>query len=422
MTENLPALPEMQTRAVSIFDVKTLDEAKDLVSILCKSDMLPINFRGEANKANLLIALNLANRLGLDPLMLTQNMQIVYGVPGLKSKLMIALINSSGLFDGILQYDENDDDEGSTRAWAINKKTGEKIFGPWVSIGMAKREGWYDRKDKNGKYCSKWRTLPQLMRRYRAASFFTNTICPNVALGLHSVDELQDVDAVDMQQVAGGAYEAKQETPENVYGKGDPDFKPKETVREDEPQEPPAVIPGSEPAPGEHTDENGNTGMESDKEKPKPKVPSLDDLIGKAQEHMPLAPKKDIVASVKNYVNERKGKLFSSLSDSDKQDVFELFDHETDGFKAFLNPKEETTKPPTNDHMIAKIQDMFQHEPEAKEIGKVKRTFARWSAVHYGGAYSTFESQPEIQFEIVKLFDDPKKGFAKYIETEGWGR
>ena len=54
------------------------------------------------------------------------------------------------------------------------------------SIAMAKAEGWYA---KNG---SKWKTMEDLMLRYRSAAFFARTVAPEVALGGHGeLDGLQ---------------------------------------------------------------------------------------------------------------------------------------------------------------------------------------------------------------------------------------
>ena len=55
-----------------------------------------------------------------------------------------------------------------------------------VNMQMAKDEGWYG---KNG---SKWKTMPQLMLRYRAASFFSSLNCPELTMGIHTREEIED--------------------------------------------------------------------------------------------------------------------------------------------------------------------------------------------------------------------------------------
>jgi hypothetical protein len=55
-----------------------------------------------------------------------------------------------------------------------------------VTVGIAKKEGWF------AKAGSKWQTIPEQMLRYRAATFLIRTIAPEIGLGLHTVDELED--------------------------------------------------------------------------------------------------------------------------------------------------------------------------------------------------------------------------------------
>jgi hypothetical protein len=52
---------------------------------------------------------------------------------------------------------------------------------------MAKNEGW---STKSG---SKWKTMPELMLRYRAAAFLIRTTAPEIGLGLYTTDELKDI-------------------------------------------------------------------------------------------------------------------------------------------------------------------------------------------------------------------------------------
>jgi hypothetical protein len=54
---------------------------------------------------------------------------------------------------------------------------------------MAKAEGWID---KTG---SKWKTMPELMLKYRAAAFFGRLYAPEIMMGLYSADEIVDIAA-----------------------------------------------------------------------------------------------------------------------------------------------------------------------------------------------------------------------------------
>lgn len=69
--------------------------------------------------------------------------------------------------------------------------SGKVCTGAPVTWDMVKAEGWYD---KSG---SKWKTMPDQMFRYRAAAFFARTFCPDVLMGLQTVEETRDVRGYD---------------------------------------------------------------------------------------------------------------------------------------------------------------------------------------------------------------------------------
>lgn len=149
---------------------------------LASSTLVPEMYRG--NVANCLIALEMANRMGASPLLTMQNLYVVHGNPSWSAKFLIATFNQNGKFSA-LRYEWNDA-HTECRAYAIEKSTGERLDGPLVSIEMAKAEGW---STKNG---SKWKSMPELMLMYRAATFFVRTYAPELSMGLHTVDEVED--------------------------------------------------------------------------------------------------------------------------------------------------------------------------------------------------------------------------------------
>jgi len=158
------------------------------------SSLVPQAFQGEKNFGNCVIALNMAQRLNADPLMVMQNLYVVYGNPGWSSKFLIAMFNQCGRYESI-HYKETGKKGTDTQgiiAWAKEKSTGEIIEGPEVTIKVAKDEGWVN---KNG---SKWRTMPEQMLRYRAAAWFIRTTAPELSMGLQTVDELHDVGPKDI--------------------------------------------------------------------------------------------------------------------------------------------------------------------------------------------------------------------------------
>lgn len=156
-------------------------------NMLASSTLVPKEFQG--NIANCAIGLNIAKRLGADPFMVIQNVDVIHGRPSFRATFLIAMVNASGRFTP-LQFRLTG--EGPTRACVAHckdKATGEAIDGPEITMAMAKAEGW------STKAGSKWITMPELMLRYRAAAFFARLYAPDITLGMQTAEELYDAPA-----------------------------------------------------------------------------------------------------------------------------------------------------------------------------------------------------------------------------------
>lgn len=154
---------------------------------LSRSTIIPSQYQGKP--ANCLVALEYAQRLGCSELMVMQNLDVIQGKPSWSSKFMTAVANDCGRFTPIrykMTGTKGKDDWGCI-AYMTEKQTGELLEGPEVTIEMAKAEGWHGKKN------SKWQTMPELMLRYRAAAFLIRTYAPELTMGLHTVDERQDM-------------------------------------------------------------------------------------------------------------------------------------------------------------------------------------------------------------------------------------
>ena len=162
--------------------------AQRAAKMLSLSSLVPKEYQGSSGYPNCIIALNMASRMNADPIMIMQNLVPIHGRPSWSSQFLIATFNSCGRFSN-LRYeffgDKNSNDYGC-RAFAIEKETGEKLIGTDVTIAIAKAEGWYER---NG---SKWKTMPQQMLTYRAASWFVRAYAPELSMGLQTSEEVFD--------------------------------------------------------------------------------------------------------------------------------------------------------------------------------------------------------------------------------------
>ena len=167
--------------------------AAQMAKALSQSTIVPQTF--QKHEANCMVAISQAQKLGVDPFVVMNNMYMIQGKITWKSEFIIAMINASGKFDTELQYEEEEKDGKPYSCTCFTFKDGRKVTGIKVTMDMAKAEGWLD---KSG---SKWKTIPQLMLRYRAASFFARYNAPELTSGLYTVDEANDVTFSDRTKV-----------------------------------------------------------------------------------------------------------------------------------------------------------------------------------------------------------------------------
>lgn len=189
---------EETTAAVGAFaNMENFQSVQRMAKLLCASELVPEQYRGETKLANCVIALEIAQRLGASPLPIMQNLYIVHGRPAWSSQFLISCVNASGRFSP-LRYamaGEADKDNRTCIAWATDK-SGERLESPPVSIAMAKTEGWFS---KNG---SKWKTMPELMLRYRAATLFARLYAPELTMGMQCEEEVIDIAPVVTDPIA----------------------------------------------------------------------------------------------------------------------------------------------------------------------------------------------------------------------------
>jgi hypothetical protein len=202
-----------QTQAVERFSAfscpSAFEQAQRMAKLLTSSSIVPQSYRD--NIADSVIALEMANRIGANPLAVMQNLYIVHGRPAWSSQFLISCINASRKFTPLrykMTGTRGNDDWGCF-AWAVDK-SGERLEGPEVTIGTAKAEGWLQ---KNG---SKWKTMPELMLRYRAATLFARLFAPELTMGIQTDDEVIDISPIVTDPVRA-AKPAKVTPPEPQF-------------------------------------------------------------------------------------------------------------------------------------------------------------------------------------------------------------
>lgn len=189
-----------QAVTAGFFDTDGFALVQRVAKAFSSSGLVPAQYQGDNGMANCMIALNMAQRMNADPMMVMQNLYMVHGQPAWSSKFLIATVNACGRYSS-LRYewkneDKPDSDEYGCRAWAVEKESGERLNGIWVTWKMVKAEGW---SSKNG---SKWKTMPDQMFMYRAASFWVRTNAPELSMGFQTQEEA--IDTIDATQDEDG--------------------------------------------------------------------------------------------------------------------------------------------------------------------------------------------------------------------------
>ena len=226
------------TTQMGFGDLASFEFMQRTAKMFAASSMVPVAYQAVVTKGygdnqttepnpsalpNCVIALDMSQRMKASPLAIMQNLHIIEGRPSWSSQFIIAAINNCGKFSPLrfdLEWlDEMDASYSSFEwkdrkkveikhsvriknakciAWAIEKATGERLESAPVTMEMAVAEGWFG---KNG---SKWKSMPDLMMRYRSAAFFGRIYAPELLMGLPSADEVHDI--VDVERQSDGSY------------------------------------------------------------------------------------------------------------------------------------------------------------------------------------------------------------------------
>ncbi len=186
----------------NFFDPQQFDTMQRVCKMFANSELVPDMYKAtdknpEAKAvANCMIAISMAMRVGADPLMIMQNMVIIYGRPSWSSKFLVATVNTCGRFNplqyrftekgmlGKVDYTEYNKiwvngvnggkgyykHEAKTItfdgtkvmdiecvAFTTAKGSDKVLESSPITVRMAVQEGWYT---KNG---SKWQTMTKQM-------------------------------------------------------------------------------------------------------------------------------------------------------------------------------------------------------------------------------------------------------------------
>ena len=178
--------------------------AMQAAEMLATSSMVPTTYQN--NPGSCFIALNTALRLRMDPLMIMQNLCVVQGRPSWSGQFAIALVNICPKFELTwFEFRNGQDFQAGVRMCA-QLKTGQQVYGTWITPEMVKAEKWGN----------KWQTMPEQMYQYRAAAFFARTNCPEALFGLSVEGEAEDMVDKSQPDIKPPLFKSKEAPKGNV--------------------------------------------------------------------------------------------------------------------------------------------------------------------------------------------------------------
>lgn len=162
--------------------IESFRECYNLAKVFAKSSLVPQQYQGKTEDCA--IAVDMAERMGVTPLMVMQNLYVVKGKPSWSGQACMSFIKAKyGDAEPVYTGQRGTDTRGCFVR--VTKPDGEVIEGAEVTIGMAKAEGWTANK--------KWINMPELMLAYRAAAFFARVYCPEILMGVQVEGEVEDM-------------------------------------------------------------------------------------------------------------------------------------------------------------------------------------------------------------------------------------
>ena len=174
--------------------------------MLSQTSIIPQSYQNKPQDC--FVAIEMANRMGVSPMVVMQNMYVVKGKPSWAGQACTMLINSCGKFKDVkhIYTGEKGKPNRGCYVTATRISDGSQVDGVEVTMQMAQSEGWTSN--------SKWRNMPELMLAYRAAAFFARVYCPEPMMGVQTAEEVYDADSTPINAATSLTAALKGETEE----------------------------------------------------------------------------------------------------------------------------------------------------------------------------------------------------------------
>lgn len=166
--------------------LNSLSEIHSFATMVCKTDLVPKNYRGKPEDAT--VAIIYGMEIGLPPMASLQNVAVVNGSPTVWGDGQLSLVQASGKYENHKSWFEGEYPKDDFKACFEVKRLGAKDVVKWeYSIADARKAGLW------GKVGS-WQTSDKKMLHNRARAFALREAFADVLKGIRATEEMEGVD------------------------------------------------------------------------------------------------------------------------------------------------------------------------------------------------------------------------------------
>ena len=183
-----------------LLEPNKLDAMMKLADIMSKSSTIPAFLQGKPGDC--LRIIEFSYRIKQSPYAIADCCFFYQGKMSMEGKLIAAIINSSDVMEGSLQYEYSGDIKSPASFFCkiTGKKKGEQPNSMEISLQEAITAVT---KYKDGKpfVNAHWKTIPEQALTYYASRMWARRYAPEIIMGLYSIDEMQDVNYIPEKQL-----------------------------------------------------------------------------------------------------------------------------------------------------------------------------------------------------------------------------
>jgi hypothetical protein len=170
--------------ALAIYE--NFEQTTKIAQALASSELVPSHF--QKKPANVLIALEFAQRNDIAPFAAMQSLYVVSGKVGMSAAMAISLARKHNVWKSLKYVVTGKGD--SMEVTAVATLHDDSEVSATVSMETANKAGW----SRN----PVWKSIPDQMLKYRAATFLIRSNFPEVLYGMQTVEEIRDVEAINV--------------------------------------------------------------------------------------------------------------------------------------------------------------------------------------------------------------------------------